>query len=103
MTSPNDRNGSGSTGDVRHADPDNAATDRNAAAAQDQVKQDHDVLEESARRVESSVPSNGEAATDREAAARQDQVKADHDRLQDSARRVEASVSPDPATRNRVQ
>ncbi|MEA2488912.1 MAG: hypothetical protein QOH21_704 [Acidobacteriota bacterium] len=98
MTSPNnnnDRNEGGRTGEVRHADPDNAAVDPRAAAQQEQVREDHDALEESARRVESSVPSNGEAATDREAAATQDRVKADHDRMQESARRVEASVPAD--------
>lgn len=92
---PNDRSNSGSTGEVRQHDPNNAATDPNAAAQQDQVKADRDALQEQARRVEASVPSSGEAATDRDAAAAQDRVKADHDRIQESARRVEASVPAD--------
>ena len=85
MTTPNDR----------RPDPDNAATDPRAAAQQDQVKRDHDALEEQARRVEASVPSNQQPATDPDAAAKQDQVRADHDRMQESARRVEASVPAD--------
>jgi hypothetical protein len=91
MTNTNDR---GPRGEVRHADPDRAATDPRAAAQQEQVKADHDRLEESARRVDASTASGG-VATDREAAAKQDRVKADHDALQDSARRVEASVPAD--------
>jgi citrate synthase len=79
--------------------PDNAATDPRAAATQEQVHADHDALQESARRVEASVPDNvrdaNQAATDSAAAATQDQVKADHDALQESARRVEASVPAD--------
>jgi hypothetical protein len=59
---------------------------------QDQVKRDHDALEESRRRVESSV---NQPSTDREAAAKQDQVHADHERLEESARRVAASVPQD--------
>lgn len=62
MTSPNDSSGggsnSGNTGDVRQTDPRNAAIDPNAAAQQSQVKADHDALEASARRVESSVPAD---------------------------------------------
>lgn len=85
MTTPNDH----------HANPDNAATDPAAAAKQDQVRADHDALQESARRVEASAPANvrdpREAATDTAAAAKQDQTRADHDALQESARRVEAS------------
>ena len=95
MANDNNRNVSdngGRIGEVRHANPDNAAVDPRAAAQQDQVRADHDALEEQARRVESSVPSSGEAATDPDAAAAQDRVKADHDRMQDQARRVEASV-----------
>ena len=95
MTSSNNRNDGGSTGDVRRVNPDNAATDPNAAAQQNQVKADHDALQESARRVQSSVPSNQQPATDPDAAATQDRVKADRDRLQESARRVESSVSAD--------
>ena len=78
--------------------PNNAATDPRAAAKQDQVKRDHDVLEESARRVQSSVsapdhrPDPNHAATDPRAAAKQEQVKRDHDELEESARRVEESV-----------
>ncbi|HYR29025.1 MAG TPA: hypothetical protein VEU30_11210 [Thermoanaerobaculia bacterium] len=84
MTTPNNR-----------SNPDNAATDPRAAAVQDQVKRDHDALEESARRVESSVSSTGGAVTDPAAAAKQDRVREDHDRLEESARRVEASVPPE--------
>lgn len=86
-TSSNDRS-EGSTPRAAEVDP-------RAAATQDQVRADHAALEESARRVQSSVPANGEAATDRDAAAKQDQVKADHDRLEESARRVESSVPPE--------
>jgi len=50
MNNSNERSGHG------HANPDHAATDPRAAAQQDQVKRDHDALEESSRRVESSVP-----------------------------------------------
>lgn len=75
--------------------PNNAATDPRAAAQQDQVKADHDALQEQARRVDASVPPDGRAATDPDAAARQDQVKADHDRMQEQTRRVEASVPSD--------
>jgi hypothetical protein len=76
------------------ANPDKAATDPNAAAAQEQVKRDHDRLEDSARRVEASVRNtDGGAATDPDAAAKQDRVREDRDRLQESARRIEASVS----------
>ena len=118
MTTPNDRSRGDNSSEVHHADPDHAAVDPRAAAKQDQVKADHDALEASARRVESSVSSdvsdtpirhtpvrddaprttglnrtNREfAATDPQAAARQDQVKADHDALEASARRVKASV-----------
>jgi uncharacterized protein involved in exopolysaccharide biosynthesis len=88
MTTPNDR-------DAHRPNPDNAATDPNAAAKQDQIKADHDALQDSARRVESSVPASGEAATDPTAAALQDRVKADRDRLQESARRVEQSAPAD--------
>jgi hypothetical protein len=91
----NDRDNGGTRGEVQHADPERAATDPRAAAQQEQVKRDHDQLEESARRVDASVASGGGAATDRDAAAKQDRVKADHDALQESARRVEASVPAD--------
>jgi hypothetical protein len=80
---------------MRHANPDNAAVDPKAAAQQDQVRADHDALEESARRVESSVPDDNRPATDRNAAAIQDQVKRDHDALEESARRIDASVPSD--------
>jgi hypothetical protein len=99
MTNPNDRTDRDNTADVHRANPDHAAVDPKSAAVQDQVKADHDALQESARRVESSVPSNmsdpRNAATDPRAAAIQDQVKADHDALQESARRVDASVNAD--------
>lgn len=91
MTNRNDANDA----NVRQHNPDNAATDPNAAAQQNQVKADHDALQEQARRVEASVPANGEAATDPDAAAAQDQVHADHDRMEAQTRRVEASVPAD--------
>ena len=90
MTSSNDDNRGGNDGDRRRIDP---AVDVDAAAVQDQVRADAEALRASARRVEASVPANGEAATDPDAAAIQDQIRADHDELQESARRVEASVS----------
>ena len=90
----NDRSNGGNTGDVRRHDPNNAVTDRDAAAQQDQVKADRNALEEQARRVEASTPNNG-PATDPDAAAAQDRVKADHDRLEAQTRRVEASVPAD--------
>lgn len=94
------------------ADPRNAATDPRGAAIQEQVRADHDALEQSQRRVEASVSADvrntpvqhqdtgadrgmGTAATDASAAAKQDQVHADHDALQESARRVRASVPAD--------
>lgn len=84
---------------THQADPAHAATDPRAAAQQEQVKADHDALEESARRVESSAGGSnarvGDAATDPAAARKQEQVKADHEALAASARRVEASVSPE--------
>jgi hypothetical protein len=43
---------------VHRADPRHAATDPANAARQEQVKEDHDALQESARRVESSVPAD---------------------------------------------
>jgi hypothetical protein len=100
--SSNNPNDGGRTEDVNRVNPDNAATDPRAAAQQDQVKADHDALQEQARRVEASVPGGTggtadqrHAATDPDAAAAQDRVKADHDRMQESARRVEASVPAD--------
>ena len=94
---PNDRTNDRNLDDTR---PD-VATDARAAARQEQVKADHAALEESARRVESSVGAGlsttpvHEAATDPAAAAKQDQIKADRDALQESARRVESSVPAD--------
>lgn len=117
MSSVNDGGKGRKAGDVQKPDPNNAAVDPNAAARQDQIKADHDALQESARRVKSSVPSDvretpvqpaerglgsssntagrgnpERAATDPRAAATQEQTKANHDRLQESARRVDASV-----------
>ncbi|MDQ3281562.1 MAG: hypothetical protein M3Q69_09125 [Acidobacteriota bacterium] len=92
MANSNDANNSG---DVRRHNPENAATDPNAAAQQNQVKADRAALEEQARRVDASTPANGEAATDPDAAATQDRVRADHDRMQAQAARVEASVPAD--------
>ncbi len=76
---------------TRQHDPNNAATDPNAAAQQDQIKRDKEALQEQARRVDESLPSGREAATDPNAAAVQDQVKRDHDALEESRRRVEES------------
>lgn len=95
MTSSNETNSGGNDSDERRARPDRAAVDTEAAARQDQVHADAQALRESARRVDASLPANGEAATDPRAAAMQDQIRADHDRLQESARRVDASVSPE--------
>lgn len=97
---PNDRGNGGNSGDVRHVNPDNAATDPRAAAQQEEVRANHDALQEQARRVEASVPSGDlrdpqQAATDPDAAAAQDRVKADHDAMQAQSRRVEASVPAD--------
>lgn len=100
--SSNNPNDGRNTSDVHRVNPDNAATDPRAAAQQDQVRADHDALQEQARRVEASVPGGtsgtadpGRAAMDPDAAAVQDRVRADHDRMQESARRVEASVPAD--------
>jgi hypothetical protein len=97
MTSPNDSDAGRRSGEIRPVDPENAATDPRAAAQQDQIKADHEALQQSARRVESSVQGSARdtAATDPAAAALQDRTKADHDRLQESARRVESSVPAD--------
>ena len=117
MSNADDRDHRGRTGNVQKPDPNNAAVDPKAAARQDQVKADHDALQESARRVNSSVSSDvretpvqpigrdaggssgsagrvdpDRAATDPQAAATQDQIREDHDRLEESARRVDASV-----------
>jgi hypothetical protein len=96
MSNPNNPNDRANDRDLNDARPE-VATDARAAARQEQVKADHAALEESARRVESSVHSTPvqEAATDPAAAAKQDQMKADHDALQESARRVESSVPAD--------
>jgi hypothetical protein len=90
---PNDRTSDPNTDNTR---PD-VATDARAAARQEQVKADHAALQDSARRVESSVHDTPvwEAATDPAAAAKQDQIKADRDALQESARRVQSSVPAD--------
>lgn len=115
-----DRSSGANTGDVRHPTGTPAVENPVNAAQQDQVKADHDALQESARRVEASVPASvretpiqsgrqdasadpadvrhanpENAAVDPAAASRQDQVKADHDALQESARRVESSVPPE--------
>ena len=117
MSNADDRDNRGRKGNVQKPDPNNAAVDPQAAARQNQVKADHDALQESARRVNSSVPSDvrdtpvqpvgrsggsssssasrvdpDRAATDPQAAATQDQIRGDHDRLEESARRVDASV-----------
>jgi hypothetical protein len=75
------RNGANSGGDdeLRRTDRRDAAVDPDAAAVQDQVRADNRALREQARRVEASVPADGEAAIDPDAAAVQEQVKADHE------------------------
>ncbi len=95
----NDGGNRGNSGDVQRADPNNAATDANLAARQDQVKANRDALEEQGRRVDASVsadvrdtPVQGMGDTDRTNADRQDQIKADRDALQEQARRVDASI-----------
>jgi hypothetical protein len=90
MTSTNRSDRGDNGGDERRTAP---AVDVEGAAVQDQVKADADALRASARRVDASLPANGEAATDPAAAAIQDQIREDHDALQEQARRVEASVS----------
>ena len=125
MANANDRSNTGKTGEVRHADPNNAATDPRAAAQQDQIKADHDALQRSAERTNApSTPATDpraaakqdqvravhdamqrsatrsdsrdmQPATDASAAAKQDRVKADHDALQASAQRVKSSVPAD--------
>jgi hypothetical protein len=82
--------------------PDHAATDPRAAAQQDQVKRDHDKLEESARRVEASVPAgvrdtpvqashfnNNNTATEdtTESQRNVDEARANADAARESARR----------------
>ena len=113
MTSSKNSDDTWNRGDVERADPRRAATDPRAAAQQEKVKEDHDALEESARRVESSISAGAEgsfaresnagnerhhadpenAAVDPAALQTQNRTKADHDALQESARRVNASVS----------
>ena len=87
MTTPNDRD------DVHRTNPDHAATDPRAAAQQDQVKRDHDLLEESARRVESSVSSDVRDTPVQPANRGADEARENADAARDSARRVESSVS----------
>ena len=82
--------------------PSNAATDPRAAAKQDQVKADHDALEESARRVESSVPANvrdtpiqqanTDATTTGDNTGNADDAHANAEAARESARRVEQST-----------
>jgi hypothetical protein len=95
------------TGNDLRTSPQGAEIDPAAATRQDQVRADHDAMQESARRVAASVPDSvrdnpvrqanpsgaNDAATDPRAAALQDQVRKDHDALQESARRVESSIS----------
>lgn len=88
----NDRKRDTETRSQHHADPDHAATDPRAAANQEQIRADHEALEESSRRVQATAR-EGHLTTDPAAAAAQDRVRADHDALQESARRVESSVS----------
>ncbi|HEX8618931.1 MAG TPA: hypothetical protein VF911_15215 [Thermoanaerobaculia bacterium] len=97
--SSNDQNDSGNSGNVQRANPDNAATDTNLAAQQDQVRANRDALQEQERRVDASVSSETRDTpvqpmgdTNRDNADRQDQMKADHDALQEQARRVDASM-----------
>ena len=86
--------------DVRRANTERPAVDREAARRQDEVKANHDALEAQARRVESSVSADVRSTpigemnrSDFEAAANQSRVHADHDAMEASARRVSASVS----------
>ena len=52
-----DRNRTANTDATRRADPTDAATDQENARRQEQVQRDHDAMQRSAERVESSVPS----------------------------------------------
>lgn len=96
MANSSDRHDERDGRDQRHADPHDAATDPRAAAKQDQVRRDHDALQESARRVEASVSSSVRdtpvRSSDLVTSAQQEQMREDHDVLQESARRVAASV-----------
>ena len=60
MTTANNPNGHGKLGEVRKPDPNDAATDPRDAARQEQIKRDHDALEDSRRRVERSVNEGSE-------------------------------------------
>jgi hypothetical protein len=102
MTNPNDRSDTSNLsgeGDTRRADPNRAAVDPQNAATQEQVRADHDALQESARRVESSVSSAvrdnpvgqtsaaGTASEDTTEAVRNgDAARANADAARDSAR-----------------
>jgi hypothetical protein len=46
----------GRRGEVRHADPANAAVDPANAATQEQIRRDHDAMQAQAERVRNSVP-----------------------------------------------
>lgn len=111
MTTPNDRNASGRIGEVRPVDPENAATDPRAAAQQDQIKADHEALEESARRVQSSVPAevrdtpiqpaNVDTAIDEAQLDRDlDAARRHADEVREAARRLHESV-PEERDRDR--
>ena len=102
----------GTGGDVRHANPDLATVDRDAAAKQDRVKADHDVLQESARRVEASVPesvretpvqqpdrSNSSGDDDAQSIRNLEDSRRNADAARESARRVEEST-PEGQDRN---
>jgi hypothetical protein len=81
--------------DTHHADPKHAAVDPAAAAKQEQVKADHAALEESARRVESSVSSAVRDTPIRPAdttTGDAEDARRNADIARESARRVEASV-----------
>lgn len=108
MSSPNDRNTGGGT---RPIDPENAATDPRAAAQQDQIRADHEALQEASRRVQSSVPPDvrdtpiqpanfagaiDEAQLDRDL----DDARRHADQVRETARRLEESV-PEEVDRDR--
>ncbi len=69
-------------------------TDGRAGSWRGGIRADYDRLQDTGRRVDSSVPAKG-AATDLDAAAMQAQIRDDHDRMQASARRVDASIAPE--------
>lgn len=73
-----------------------ATTDPAGVAVQEQVRADHDALQEQAARVAATVPASVRntpiQSSDVAAEAIQEQVKADRDALQDQADRIAATV-----------